>query len=245
MTARLQGQRALVLGGGSGIGLATARQLARAGAAVTIAGRTLARLEAAQRDSAEALAIAQLDGSDAAAVEAFFASHAPFHHLVLCANAGGTIGPFAGLDLAAMRSYFDNKLWVYLHALKSGGARVVPGGSITLVNGAASQLAAPQMAALAVVNGGLDAIVRPLALEFAPTRVNAISPGVIDTPYWDKLPADRRQQMYEAAAQGVPAGRVGTADDTADAVLFLAGNSFVTGVVLLVDGGRHLTPSLR
>jgi NAD(P)-dependent dehydrogenase (short-subunit alcohol dehydrogenase family) len=245
MTARLQGQRALVLGGGSGIGLATARRMAQAGAAVTIAGRTLARLEAAQRESAEPLAIARLDGSDAAAVEAFFSAHEPFHHLVLCANAGGTIGPFAGLDVAAMRSYFDNKLWVYLHALKYGGARIVPGGSITLINGAASQLAAANMAALAVVNGGLDAIIRPLALEYAPTRVNAISPGVIDTPYWDKLPAETRQQMYQAAAQGVPAGRVGTADDTADAVLFFAGNSFVTGVVLLVDGGRHLTPSLR
>lgn len=245
MSARLQGQRALVLGGGSGIGLATARRMAQAGADVTIAGRTLARLEAAQRESPEPLAIATLDGSDAAAVEAFFAGHEPFHHLVLCANAGGTIGPFASLDVGAMRSYFDNKLWVYLHALKSGGSRLVPGGSITLVNGAASQLAAANMAALAVVNGGLDAIIRPLALEYAPTRVNAISPGVIDTPYWGKLPAEARQQMYQAAAQGVPAGRVGTADDTADAVLFFAGNSFVTGVVLLVDGGRHLTPSLR
>jgi NAD(P)-dependent dehydrogenase (short-subunit alcohol dehydrogenase family) len=244
MSTRLQGHRALVLGGGSGIGLASARALLAAGAQVTIAGRTLARLEAAGKASEHRLAIAQLDGSDAAAVEAFFTAGEPFHHLVLCANAGGTIGRLEELDIAAMRSYFDNKLWVYLHALKFGGSRMVPGGSITLVNGAASQLAVANMAALAVVNGGLDAIIRPLALEYAPTRVNAVSPGVIDTPYWDRLPAERRAQLYESAARGVPAGRIGTDSDVADAVLFFAGNSFVTGTVLLVDGGRHLTPNI-
>ncbi|HYF17898.1 MAG TPA: SDR family oxidoreductase [Ramlibacter sp.] len=244
MSARFEGQRALVLGGGSGIGLACARMLARGGAQVTIAGRTLARLEAARAGSPEPLALAQLDGSRAAEVEAFFEREAPFHHLVLCANAGGTIGPFGGLDVQAMREYFDNKLWVYLHALKYGGRRLVPGGSVTLVNGAASQLAVAGMGALAVVNGGLDAILRPLALEYAPSRINAVSPGVVDTPYWAKMPEDRRRQMYEAAARGVPVGRVGTADDIADAVVFLAGNGFITGTVLLVDGGRHLTPNV-
>jgi NAD(P)-dependent dehydrogenase (short-subunit alcohol dehydrogenase family) len=71
-----------------------------------------------------------------------------------------------------------------------------------------------------------------------------VAPGVIDTPYWAKLPADKRQQMYDAAARGVPVRRVGTAEDIADAVVFLAGNGFVTGTVLLVDGGRHLTPNV-
>jgi NAD(P)-dependent dehydrogenase (short-subunit alcohol dehydrogenase family) len=244
MHARLEGQRGLVIGGGSGIGLASARALADAGARVTIAGRSRERLLAAREESGGRLEIAQLDGSEAATVERFFAEADPFDHLVLCANAGGTIGPFASLEVAAVRSYFDNKLWVYLHALKFGGPRIRPGGSITLVNGAASQLAVAGMAALAVVNGGLDAIVRPLSLELAPTRVNAIAPGVIDTPYWDKLGDERRDRMYEAAARGVPAGRVGSAEDVADAVLFLAGNGFVTGTVLLVDGGRHLTPNV-
>ncbi|MFO0299269.1 MAG: SDR family oxidoreductase [Pseudomonadota bacterium] len=243
MTARLQGQRAAVVGGGSGIGLARARALAAAGAEVVIAGRTEARLRAAA-EAAPALRWRVLDASVEAQVVAFFEAESPLDHLVLCANAGGTIGPFAGLDTAAMRAYFDNKLWAYLHALKHAGRALRPGGSVTLVNGAASQLAAPGMGALAVVNGGLDALVRPLALELAPSRVNAVAPGVVETPYWDKMDAAARASFYAAAARGVPVRRTGRAEDVADAVVFLAGNGFVTGTVLLIDGGRHLTPNL-
>jgi NAD(P)-dependent dehydrogenase (short-subunit alcohol dehydrogenase family) len=246
MTAgvRLAGQRALVVGGGSGIGLAAGAALAAAGAAVTIVGRTMSRLEAARAACAHPVEIATLDASREDEVSNFFAARPPFDHLVLCANAGGTIGAFAALDLAAMRSYFDNKLWAYLNVLKHAGRGLVPGGSVTLVNGGASQFAVAGMAALAVVNGGLDAIVRPLALELAPSRINAIAPGVIDTPYWDKLGEESRQHMYNLAARGVPVKRVGTSDDIADAVVFLAGNSFITGTVLVVDGGRHLTPNV-
>ena len=243
MNQRLQGQRAAVIGGSSGIGLVSARALAADGAEVVIASRSEAKLRAAASDH-PALRWRVLDASDEAAVRAFFEAESPLDHLVLCANAGGTIGPFAELDTAAMRAYFDNKLWAYLHALKHVGRALRPGGSVTLVNGAASQLAAPGMAALAVVNGGLDALVRPLALELAPSRVNAIAPGVIATPYWDKMDVAARDAFYAAAARGVPVRRTGSPDDVAGAVVFLAASGFVTGTVMLVDGGRHLTPNL-
>lgn len=242
---RLQGQRASVVGGGSGIGLASAQALSAAGAEVVIAGRSEQRLREAAATSAPPLRWRVLDASVEADVQRFFDAEAPLDHLVLCANAGGTIGPFASLDTAAMRAYFDNKLWAYLHALKHAGRALRPGGSVTLINGAASQLAVPGMGALAVVNGGLDALVRPLALELAPTRVNAIAPGVIETPYWDKMDAGARTSFYAAAARGVPVARTGRAEDVADAVVFLAGNGFVTGTVMRVDGGRHLTPNLN
>jgi NAD(P)-dependent dehydrogenase (short-subunit alcohol dehydrogenase family) len=169
-----------------------------------------------------------------------------FRSVHLCPERPGSMVVLecAGLDTAAMRAYFDNKLWAYLHALKHAGRALRPGGSVTLVNGAASQLAAPGMGALAVVNGGLDALVRPLALELAPSRVNAVAPGVVETPYWDKMDAAARASFYAAAARGVPVRRTGRAEDVADAVVFLAGNGFVTGTVLLIDGGRHLTPNL-
>lgn len=242
---KLQGQRAAVIGGSSGIGLASARALAGAGADVVIASRGEARLRDAAAASSPALRWRVLDAAVEAEVQRFLQAEAPLDHLVLCANAGGTIGPFAGLDSAAMRAYFDNKLWAYLHVLKHAGRALRPGGSVTLVNGAASQLAAPGMGALAVVNGGLDALVRPLALELAPTRVNAVAPGVVETPYWDKMDPAARSAFLDAAARGVPVRRTGQPEDVADAVLFLAGNGFVTGTVLLVDGGRHLTPNLN
>ncbi len=242
---KLQGQRAAVIGGSSGIGLASARALAGAGADVVIASRSEARLRDAAAASSPALRWRVLDAAVETEVQRFLQAEAPLDHLVLCANAGGTIGPFAGLDSAAMRAYFDNKLWAYLHVLKHAGRALRPGGSVTLVNGAASQLAAPGMGALAVVNGGLDALVRPLALELAPTRVNAVAPGVVETPYWDKMDPAARSAFLDAAARGVPVRRTGRPEDVADAVLFLAGNGFVTGTVLLVDGGRHLTPNLN
>lgn len=241
--SRFAGHKALVIGGGSGIGLASALALASEGAEVTIAGRTQAKLEAACA-ATPGMHWTVLDASNEAAVEHCYAQMGEVDHLVLCANAGGSIGRFETLDSQAMRGYFDNKLWAYLYALKHAGKLVRPEGSITLVNGAASQFAAPMMAALAVVNGGLDAIVRPLSLELAPRRINAISPGVIDTPYWDKMESGARESFYQAAARSVPLQRVGQAADIADAVLFFAGNRFVTGSVLLVDGGRHLTPNL-
>lgn len=242
-SSRFTGQRAAVIGGGSGIGLASARALAAEGAEVTIAGRTEAKLVEASVAGPHPLRWKALDASVESQVQRFFEDMAPLDHLVLCANAGGTIGAFAGLDMAAMRAYFDNKLWSYLHSLKHVGRALRPGGSVTLVNGAASRLAAPGMGALAVVNGGLDALVRPLALELAPSRVNAVAPGVIESPYWDKMEPGARQNFFDAAARSVPTRRTGRPEDVADAVVFLAGNGFITGTVMLVDGGRHLTPN--
>jgi NAD(P)-dependent dehydrogenase (short-subunit alcohol dehydrogenase family) len=244
MNRSFQHQRVVVVGGSSGIGLASAIAFADAGAAVLAASRSADKLAAARARSGGRIDTAVLDGSDAAQVRSFVARAGAIDHLVLCANAGGTIGALGQLDLAAMRSYLDNKLWVYLNVLREV-ANAPPRASITLVNGAASRMAAPSMSALAVVNGGLDAIIRPLALELAPTRVNAIAPGVIDTPYWARMSEADRRQLYEAAAAAVPVKRVGREEDIADAVLFLAGNSYVTGVVLDVDGGRRLTPHGR
>lgn len=237
------GQRAVIIGGGSGIGLATARAMAAHGADVTIAGRTASKLEQAAATSAQTLQWQVLDASLEAQVQHFFESQTAFDHVVLCANAGGTLGAFANLDLQAMRAYLDNKLWAYLNVLKHVGSALKAGGSVTLVNGAASQLAVPGMGALAVANGGLDALVRTLALELAPSRVNAVAPGVVETPYWDKMDSVTRQAFFEAAARSVPTRRIGQPEDVADAILFLAGNGFITGTVLLVDGGRHLTPN--
>jgi NAD(P)-dependent dehydrogenase (short-subunit alcohol dehydrogenase family) len=245
MNGALAGQSAIVVGGSSGIGLAAGLGLAAAGASVTVTGRSAEKLAAAKRQSEGRLATAAFDASDEAAVRAFFAAQAPFDHLVLCANAGGAMGAFVDLKTEALRTYFENKLWVYLHCLRAAPNAMRAGGSITLVNGGASRFGVPKMAALAIVNGGLDALVRPLAIELAPTRVNAIAPGMIDTPYWARLPEPDRANLYRMAGDGVPLKRVGTAAEVTQAIVFLASNRFVTGVVLDVDGGRHLTPNLH
>jgi NAD(P)-dependent dehydrogenase (short-subunit alcohol dehydrogenase family) len=110
-------------------------------------------------------------------------------------------------------------------------------GSITLISAASARAAMPGTVALAAVNGAIERIVPPLAAELTPVRVNAVSPGLIDTPWWSFLPEDQRQSQFDAAVQSIPARRIGRPDDVAQAVTYLIGATYVTGTVLPVDGG--------
>jgi NAD(P)-dependent dehydrogenase (short-subunit alcohol dehydrogenase family) len=110
-----------------------------------------------------------------------------------------------------------------------------------MISAASARAGYPGSAALAAVNGAVEALVRPLAVELAPLRINAVSPGVIDTHWWHVLPEEQRQGFFAATAAASPAGRVGAPEDIADAVLYLSGAGFVTGTVLEVAGGATLT----
>jgi NAD(P)-dependent dehydrogenase (short-subunit alcohol dehydrogenase family) len=114
-------------------------------------------------------------------------------------------------------------------------------GSVTIISAASARAAFAGTAGLAAANGALEAMVAPLAVELAPLRVNAVSPGVIDTQWWDGMPADQRRAYFEAVAAVTPVRRVGQPEDVAGAVVYLAGAGFVTGAVLECTGGSHLT----
>jgi len=145
-------------------------------------------------------------------------------------------GPVKQLDLDAARRAFEAKLWGPLAAIQAADVR----GSIVLTSGAAASTPMRGGAATAAVNGAVEALVRTLAVELAPVRVNAVSPGIIDTPTWDAMATEDREAMFERLAGALPAGRVGTAEDVAGAVWMLLTNEFVTGTVLPVDGGHRL-----
>lgn len=113
-------------------------------------------------------------------------------------------------------------------------------GSATLVTAGSARAALAGTSGLAAINGALEAMVRPLAAELAPLRVNAVSPGLIATPWWDGMPADQREAAFAKAAAWLPARRIGTARDVALAVLLVAANTYVTGTVVECDGGAHL-----
>jgi len=236
----LQDQKAIVVGGSSGIGLACAAALSGAGAEVWITGRSAEKLTAAADGIAGKVTGRAVDGRDEAAMRAFFASVGSFDHLVLALGGDSAIGRFVDIDDTRFRTGFDAKFWAYMTAVRAGAPHLRAGGSLTFITGAASRRAIAGFSGLAAVNGAIDAMVGPLALEFAPTRVNAVSPGLIATPYWDRLPAARRDAMYAESVASVPVHRVGTAADIAGAVLFLVANSFTTGIVLECDGGRRL-----
>ena len=223
--------RAVVMGGTSGIGLATAQQLSDAGAEVTVTGRDPVKLAALQDRFAGA---EQLDGTDRGAVSAFFERFGQFEHLVLAFSPGAVgLGPIREISLDDFETAFSAKLFAYIHAIRE--ARVTE--SITMISAASARAALPQTVALAAVNGAIERLVSPLGAELAPVRVNAVSPGVVDTAWWSFLPDDQRRAQFDAAASGVPAGRIGSPADVAAAVGYLIDASLVTGTILPVDGG--------
>ncbi len=233
----LDGKKVVVFGGGSGAGLAAAKLLASKGAEVVVAGRGVERIEAAAKTSSGKITGRSVDGKDLAATTAFFAEVGPIDHLVITAGATNRGGPFVDLGDAAFRETFDGKFWVQIAAARAGAPHVRPGGSITFFSGGANRKAMAGMVNIAAVNGALDAVVPVLAVELAPTRVNSISPGTLRTTYWEGTPEAQLEQIFGRMAKALPAGRVGTAEDIANAVLFVVTNGFVNGTVLCVDGG--------
>jgi NAD(P)-dependent dehydrogenase (short-subunit alcohol dehydrogenase family) len=243
-TTSLAGQRAWVFGGTSGIGQACAQALAEAGAHVVVVGRSPDRLAAALAQLPTGVQGEALDTGDAAALHAALARHGDIDHVVVSLGGGSALGPYRQLDEDALRRTFENKFWQVQRATRAvlprmnGGAQA---GSVTWITGAAARAAIPGMSALAACNGALHAMVGPLARELAPLRVNAVSPGFIDTPYWQRaMEPEARSKTYESMAQIVPVKRVGSPQDVAAAVMLCVSNTFVTGAVIDCDGGRRL-----
>ncbi|WP_305779835.1 SDR family oxidoreductase [Nocardia nova] len=223
--------RIVIMGGTSGIGLAAAEAFSAAGHEVVVTGRDPEKLAAVQDRVAAAEAV---DGTSAAEIAAFFERIGAFDHLVLAFSPGATgAGPLREVALDDVRAGFDGKLFGYLSAIQH--ARV--SGSITMVSAASARAALPGTVTLAAVNGAIERIVSPLAAELAPVRVNAIAPGVIDTAWWSFLSPEERAAQFRGAAESVPAGRVGTPADVADAIRYVIDADYVTGTVLPVDGG--------
>ncbi len=230
--------RMLIIGGSSGIGEATASMAARAGALVTIASRSMPRLQAAQARLPSGIAAEVLDASDDDAVQAFFAAHPPWQHVVLAGSATQT-GPVRGLPLPAARASADNKFWGAYHVARH--ASLCDGGSLTFVSGVYAQRPHPAAVLQGALNAAVEALARGLALELAPrVRVNTVSPSTTATPLWDKLGAEGREQKLADMRRRLPLQRVAEAADIAQAILFVAGNRFATGSTVLVDGGDAL-----
>lgn len=231
----------VVLGGGAGIGLAAAQLAAKRGARVTIGGRNEERLAAAvaTMEGAKALVV---DAGDPASLAAFFKATGPIDDLVITITPRGhrPSRDAAKLGQADLVGSFGGKAIATLRAVGESLAALSPQGSITLTGGVTAQAGFAGTAEPAAVNGAVEAAVAPLARELAPRRVNAVSPGVIITEWWDSL-GDHREEVVGGFAKQAPLGRNGVPEDVATAIMALIENSFITGVVLPVDGGIRLT----
>ncbi|GAB3211010.1 SDR family oxidoreductase [Nocardia tengchongensis] len=233
-------QRVVIMGGSSGIGEATAAVFAAAGAEVVITGRGRDKLDAAVARIGGDTTGYVVDATDQAAVDAFFARVGTIDHLVISVSGSAGSGPFAELDLEQLAAGFDGKFWPQVRILKAALPHLDSRGSVTLVTAGSSRSAFPGTAGLAAINGALDAMVPPLAVELAPLRINAVSPGVVDTPWWDRVPEAQRTALFDGLVATTPVGRVGRPEDIARAIHLLATNGFITGVVLDANGGTSL-----
>lgn len=230
---------ALVAGGTSGIGLATARRLQRQGYDVHVTGRGKERLDDVAASDPQ-LTGHQADGGDAEAMAALAGSLGTIDVLVVSLAGSEGMGPIDSLDLTMLRRAFDAKFWAHLTTIQAVLPHLAGNGSITLLSAITARAAMAGTAGIGALNAAVEALVKPLAVELAPRRVNAVSPGIVDTAWWSGFPEEMRAGFFAQTAASIPARRVATADDVAEVVVLAATNGNLTGTVLEADGGARL-----
>jgi NAD(P)-dependent dehydrogenase (short-subunit alcohol dehydrogenase family) len=244
---RLNGKRVVIIGGSSGIGLETARQALAEGALATIAGRSEDRLRKAAESlktptsdhTTNPLRTVVADIADESSVARLFDGETRVDHIFVSA---GELRPGAadleGADLESLRSILDVRLLGVARVVRHARPKMNDWGSITLMSGLYANRPAAGRAMAAAAVAGVEGMTRALALDLAPIRVNAVVPGLIETPLWDSFGPQREAILARGAKLLV--GRVGRPQEVAEAVIFLMSNGFVTGTALTIDGGGSL-----
>jgi NAD(P)-dependent dehydrogenase (short-subunit alcohol dehydrogenase family) len=230
------GKKAVVFGGTSGIGLAAVKQLAALGAEVIAVSRNPDKTG----ELPNGVTTMACDVLDRDSMATLLESCAPFDILVSAAT-GGTraVGPFLKMDMDGFANSFD-KLWGYANVVRFGAEHLSDNGAIVLVSGSPARKIRPGMVAVGATGAAVESLVRSVAPELAPKRLNVVSPGIIDTPM-NPLQGAEREAGYAKSTQGHLIARAGTADEVAQAILFVIQNDFVTGTTVDVDGGWLLS----
>lgn len=229
----LKNSKIVVVGGGSGIGFAVAQLALRAGAEVVIASRSLENLHAAARQLGGRVTVEQVDVSDEQSVIDFYHRVGPFDHLAATIKPQLPSGRFLDNQLPEVSAAFDTKFWGQYRLAKHAVQYIRPNGSIVLTSGVASCRSYPGYSAVSAINAATEALASAIAIELAPIRVNTVCPGFVDAD----LPIPGRVEYVRALAPNLPLERLGVAKEIAEAYLYLFGNTYSTGSVIVIDGG--------
>jgi NAD(P)-dependent dehydrogenase (short-subunit alcohol dehydrogenase family) len=236
----LTGKHVVLLGGTSGIGLTTAALASQLGAEVTVASSNPDTVKRALETLPPTTTGEVIDLTDNTDVAGLFERIGPLDHLVFTAGESLTMLELRGMDLDRARKAFNLRYFGMLGAVSAAIPHLRPGGSIVLTSGTAGDRPGAGWSIAASICGAIDSLVRAMAVELAPLRVNAVKPGVIRSPLWLNLDEQTRISLYDGTAGSIPLGRVGETEDVAKAYVYLMNQDFATGTVVTVDGGTVL-----
>lgn len=233
----LENANVVIIGGSSGIGLATAKLAARFGARVTITGRDAGKLREAATSIGRDVRTAVGDVGSPDDMRRAFEGLERVDHVFIAAGKV-TLGTILEGDLGAFRQQIDERVFGTIHVVRAARP-LMRGGSITLTSGIRASRPLPGTLATSIAVDAMEVLARGLPRELAPIRVNAVSFGWIDTPLVRSLLGEHYDAVIGQEASALPVGRIGTADEAAQAVVFLMGNGYVNGEVLHIDGGAR------
>ena len=236
----LSEKQIVIVGGSSGMGLATAHAAALEGAEVTIASSSQGRIDAALSGLPDGCSGTVLDVRDEAQIAAVFQRLGPLDHLVFTAGDAFVARPLSELSVTDARAVLEVRFWGAVSVIKYAAPHIRPGGSIALTTGTVGQRPVPGAALAAAGAGAAEGLVRGLAAELAPIRVNTVRAGAVRTPLWNTVPETHRETVFTRLAQRTLLKTVGEPEQIAAAHLYLMHNQYATGTVLTVDGGLLL-----
>lgn len=234
----LTGKNIVIIGGTSGIGLATAIQASDEGANVWAVGRSEDRVKSAASQfpniNFEACDTHDLDG-----LAKLFKSVGTVDHIVGAATgANRTMKPFMEQTAEQFSEAFD-KFWGYCNVVRQGVPHLTDTGSVTLVSGTPARKCNPGMSSISCVGNAVEALTRALATELAPRRVNVVAPGTTNTGMFDWM-GDKKDENLANMSKGILLQRAGLPEEVASAILLTFTNNYMTGVTIDVDGGQLL-----
>jgi NAD(P)-dependent dehydrogenase (short-subunit alcohol dehydrogenase family) len=208
--------------------------VAQQDARVTVTGRDTNKLNNIKEPG---INVSVVNSNDRQATNAFFSSMGKIDHLVIALSGGKGAGNFNALLLDDLREGFEGKFWPQLNTLQAALPFINDGGSITLVTAISATAKLPGTSGLAAINGALEIMIPIIAKEVKNVRINAVSPGVVDTTWRDFLSADDKKKTFEHYAQHITVGRVAQPTEVAHAILFVMANTYMTGKIIGCDGG--------
>ncbi len=242
--ANLAGKKLVVIGGSSGIGFGVAAAALERGAQLVIVGRSTAKLRSAE----QALSAADrrvrglpADMTQETEVARLFDELGAFDHLVSTAGVAPPGDPIERTDVEVVRRFVDDKLIGAVLVAKHAVRTLKAGGSMTFTSGInKDRPPVPGGAVVSAIAGSFSYFARALSLELAPTRVNIVSPGWVDTPMFDELVGDAKVGYFANMAARLPAGKIATPADIALAYIYAMESDFTTGQTIDIDGGQSL-----